>query len=199
MITNALNRLYWRFGGNDNKNPFPVNQSDLDALQEISNYIDESEKKQYEHNELFAKLYIYLSQKIMENDGSTVFETNHRRKIGNLLKKPLSHIIEDLKNSLNDSEMYFMLDKSKIKGGVIPEGMGHVHIDYIHEALSEEMSPENVLKTLNKWVKQKDKEQENIMELYKENPDAVLGNVWDYETVQDAMIAEVNNVINLNR
>lgn len=173
MVTKALNRIFWRFGGNGNKNPFPVNQGDLDALQELSDYVEETQKQQYEQNELFAKLYIYLSQKIMETDKSTVFETNHRRKIGNLLKKPLSQIVNDLTDSLNDSEQYALLQDAGC--------------DFKHPALRIEGETTKQTQKLNELLRTP----KNALKLSRQ--------VWNYEQVNEAIIAEVNHIINLSK
>ena len=173
-ITKAIQRLGWWFSEATKKdNTFTVNQNDIDALKAIDEFVEFGQKEQYNANHLFAKLYIYMAMKIMENDSSTVFENNHRRKIGNLLKKPLSQIIDDLTESLNDSERYSLLES--------------IGVDLKHPALRKEAEATKTMKELNKALKTP------------ENDTRLLGNVFSKEHVQEAMIAEINLLINLNR
>lgn len=168
-IYKALSRLQWRFSQGKE---FKPNENDIESFNEILKYYSETQKQQFEANELFAKLYVYLFQKILENDKSTVFDNNARRKIGNLLERPLSQIIEGLKDSLNDSEQYCFFSD--------------VEIELKHPAL---LSREEKQKSVDKAIER----------IKKEGSKRILGQVWDYETVKDAVMPEVNQMINLYR
>ena len=169
----AINRIGWRFGGNGNKKPFPVNAEDIEAFNQFSEYYEQTQKQQFEANELFAKLYIFTSMRVMEKEGSTVFDNSARRRIGNILKKPLSQIIQELQQSLNDGEQYGLLETA-----------GH---DFKHPALRKGVENTNVLRSLNELLKTA------------ENVSALTGDVWDYETVEQNMMAEINQQINIHR
>lgn len=169
--TQALNRIYWRFGGNNNSNPFPVNEKDIEAYNTLHDDYIERRKKQFHSYSLFAKLYIYLYMKILENDQTTVLEPFARRKIYNLLRKPLTQIIEDFQKSLNDSERYNLLEN--INNGEIkpPETLTMAEkAANLHKLEKLVMDPENRKK--------------------------LLGEVWDEETVDSLVEAEVNQAIN---
>lgn len=170
-IINAVNRLYWRFGGNGNKYPFPVNNKDIEAYNIIKDHILQSQKKQFEKEELFAKLYIYLYMKILQNDQTTVMDNRARKKIFNLLKKPLYQIVEEFQKSLNDSEQYGILET--IQEGKIK-----------HPATQTET--------------EKEASQERLKIILEDpkNKDKFMGEVWDYETVLNLVEAEVNQAIN---
>lgn len=171
-IKTALNRIYWRFGGNDNKNRFPVNEKDVEAYNSIKNYIAEKEKAQFVEQELFAKLFIYLYQKVIEQDQGNIFDTHCRRKIYNLLKKPMPQIISDFQQSLNDSEMYNLMEEVGID------------IDK-HPAFKTE--------------DQKNEETEKLKDKIA-NPDnhkRLSGEVWDFESVEECLISEVNQALDL--
>lgn len=172
-IKKSINRIFWRFGGNGNKNPFPVNQLDADALNEIIEYVDQKEKQQYEANELFAKLYIYIYQKILENDNSTVMDKEPRMKIYNLLKKPLTQVIDNFKDSLNNSERYELLEE--------------LNIDLKHPALQNEERSSNDIENLKEAIKDPEKLNQ------------LAGEVWDYETVSEILQTEINQAINYHR
>jgi hypothetical protein len=189
----AIERLKWRMGNET----FRPNKNDVEAINEIITFYNDFESRVFERQELFAKLYVYLFMKVLEQDKSTVFENEARRKIGNILEKPLCQIIEELQQSLNDSELYVMIDKTKTNG-VIPEGMDHIHEDYIAEVLSNSgISPnEKAIKVMN-WKKEKIKNQEAFNKLFKENPDAFTKGVWDYDKVEEEVMDEVNQMIKL--
>jgi hypothetical protein len=170
-IKTAINRIFWRFGGNENKKPFPVNQEDVNAYNSIDEYIKQAEKQQCQQNENFAKLYTYLFMKILENDKSTVMDNLARKKIYSLLKKPLYQVIEDFKNSLNDSEQYEALEAS---GASLK-----------HPLLINEQETADSVEKLKEFVKTP------------ENKSKLLGEVWDFETVKECIEAEINQALNL--
>lgn len=171
MVKQALNRIFWRFGGNGNNNPFPVNQADLDALQELIDYFEQAQKQQFEANQLFAKLYIANMMRIMDVEGSTVFDTTAKRRIGAVLKKPISQLIEELTESLNDSDKYALI--SSFEGALK------------HPATLSEV--------------QRIKRAQDIKESLKsdKNVDTLISGVWKYEDVEPNIVSEINHIINL--
>jgi|TARA_R110000803_G_scaffold54072_1_gene110640 hypothetical protein len=201
MINKAVQRLWWRFSEATKKGgTFTVNQTDLDALTQIAGYVEQDQKKQYEANELFAKMYVHTAMKIMEQDNTTVFDNNHRRKIGNLLKMPISQVIQNLVQSLNDSELYSIIDESKIKDGTINSKLSYMSFEALSHVMYSKGSTEKdiALKRIA-WDKQKLKESDNLERLFKENPDAFTGKTWTFDSVEPSIIAEVNQQINLNK
>lgn len=167
----ALNRIYWRFGGNNNANPFPVNENDIEAFNLLYDDYNRRQKEQFHDYTLFAKLFIYLYMKILLNDGSTIEDGFARRKIYNLLKKPLSQIIEDFQKSLNESGQYAFLNK--ITG-----------VEEKDHALQTEAEKAANLRKLEEMLK----DPENRIKFF--------GDVWDYDKVQMLAEAEVNQAIN---
>jgi len=170
-IKQALNRVFWRFGGNNNKHPFPVNQDDVDSYNAIEDYITKKEKEQFTNQELFAKLYIYLYMKILENEKTTIMDLHARKKIYNLLKKPMAQVIQDFTQSLNDSEAYSLLDSLGV------------------DSSDSRKETEQINKLVKEKLKEAVKTSENVSKL--------LGEVWDYDFVADCLESEVNQAINL--
>ena len=168
-VKKAIEKIAWRFL----KGNFTPNKNDQDAINDIIDYFNQTQNKQFEANELFAKMYIHTAMKIMESDGTTVFENSHRKKIGNLLSKPIDQIIENLQKSLNDSEQYGLLKDA-----------GH---DFRHPALRIEGETRETIKKLNELLKTH------------ENIERLTGEVWDFDTVKTAIEVEVNQMINLHR
>ena len=169
-IKQAVNRLFWRYGGNDNKNPFEVNQQDVDSYNAIEQYIAKKEKEQFINQELFAKLYIYLYMKILENDKTTIMDVNARKKIYSVLKMPMAQVIEMFTQSLNDSEAYSLLDSLGV----------------------DSSDSRKETKQSNELIKDKLKEAVKTPE----NVSKLLGDVWDYKFVAECLEAEVNQAIN---
>ena len=176
---------------------FRPNKNDEEAINEIITHNNDFAARVFERQGLFAKLFIYLYMKILEKDGTTVFDNSVRREIGNILEKPISQLLEELQQSLNDSELYRKIDKTKTNG-VIPEGMDHIHEDHIEEVLNSSnlSEKETAIKVFN-WRKERIKNKEALYKMYKENPDAFIKGEWDYETVEKAVMYEVNQMINL--
>jgi|GEM_PF-3569875 len=171
MAIKSLQRIGWRFSeaAKRSDKSFKINQNDVDALKDIAQYVEQTQKEQYQANHLFAKLYVYMFMKILEQDGSTVFDNNARRKIGNVLKKPLKQLIEELQRSLNDSEQYGLL-----------ENLG---IELKHPALRKEGETKKNMETINKLLES----------------ETIITDVFDFDTVEQAVMAEVNQQINLWR
>ena len=167
VVSKALDRIFWRFGGKGNKNPFKVNQADVDAFNSLSDYVKETQKKIVQHNQLFSKLYVYMVMKIMEQKGSTVYDNIARKQIGNVLKMPLSQLIEMLTESMNESELYGRFEEL----GVIQK----------HPALRTD-----------------DENAHNTQVLEKATAD-ILDKPWSYEDVEPAIIAEINQMIELHK
>lgn len=167
-IYKSLSRIKWRF---EQGKSFIPNETDITAFNDILLYYEETQKQQFEANELFAKLYIYIFQKVLEQEKSTVFDNRARNKIGNLLKLPLTQIIENLVKSLNESEQYCFFDD-----------------------LGIDLTKHPLLSTREEKQKEVDK---MVLQLKKEGFERLRGDVWDYETVSKALVSEVNQMINL--
>lgn len=172
-IIKAVRRLGWRFQEASRKEvkSFVINQNDLNALISIANYVEHIQKQQYQDHQLFAKLYIYLYMKILVNDGSTIEDGFARRKIYNLLKKPLSQIIEDFQKSLNESGQYAILNE------ITGRGENHLAIQTKAEKEANFQKLEELLKDPENRIK-------------------FFGDIWDYDKVQKLAEAEVNQAIN---
>ena len=114
-IKKAVQRIGWRFGGNDNKKPFPVNETDIEAYNAIVNFVKAQQEKQFEANQLFAKLYIFVYMRFISKMGATVMDTAPRKAIHKIFEKPIEQWIEEFKDEMNDSEMYSLLEKMGIE------------------------------------------------------------------------------------
>jgi hypothetical protein len=171
MVKKAIQRLGWRFSEALKKpdHSFRINQNDIQALQEIDAYVTQTQEQQYKDHELFAKLFTYLYMKILENDKADIYNNHARRKIYNLLQKPMYQVVEEFRDSLNESELYELLNDAGI--------------DLKHPASQSEQERESNISKLANALETK----ENMQKLTKE--------VWDFDTVKECIEAEVNQAI----
>lgn len=169
-IIQAVNRIGWRFGGNGNKNPFPVNEKDLEAFNAIIKVVKEHQDQQFQQNQLFAKLYIFVYMRFISKMEATVMHTEPRKAMHKILERPIERWIEDFKNEMNDSEMYEALKQSNIE------------IKHPLTLTDEEKKQNSINVSQNK---------ETLLKAIK--------NVWDYDTVKDCLEIEINNALNLNK
>ena len=173
-IKEAINRIYWRFGGNDNSHPFPVNEKDVEAYNVLAKVVEENQKQQFRNNELFAKLFIFTYKRMFELEGGNIMDqgmTAKRRKIYHLLQKPVPQLIEEFKDMLNDSEVY--------------ELYASIEVENKHPALQIEQARVSNMEKLQKALKTP------------ENKSKFLREVWDYDVVAECLESEVNQAIEL--
>lgn len=114
-IRQALNRIGWRFGGNGNKNPFPVNEKDLQAYNTIVKVVKEHQEQQFKQNELFAKLYIFVYMRFISKMETTVMDNEPRKALFKILERPIDRWVEDFRNEMNDSERYSSLKSAGVE------------------------------------------------------------------------------------
>ena len=171
-INKAVRRMGWRFqqAAKTRDKSFKINQNDIDALQSIADYVERTQKEQFQNNELFAKMYILCYMRILEKDNTTVFETFARRKLYGLLKLPISSMIEKFTEFLNEQEVLNLFEELKIKP--------------LHPSILTEKEKANDLERLLKALETP----ENLQRFNREN--------WDYETVKNCLEIEVNQAIN---
>lgn len=95
-LKESIQRLQWRFSQGKQ---FTPNQNDIDALNKVIDYINNSVKKEINENELFAKLYVktltdYLTCLNNDVDAS-------QKVISQLLNEPLINLYEKFRLRYN--------------------------------------------------------------------------------------------------
>ena len=100
-LNKAIERLSWRFGECDNIKP---NQTDLNALNEVIEYIADSKKELLSQNLLFAKLYIAVYKRTMEHYDSDVLDPIPQKELHRFLSKPIEWHYENFTEFLNQKE-----------------------------------------------------------------------------------------------
>ena len=115
-IIKAVKHLGWRFSetAKTEKRIMRLSQNDVDALNKIAESVELMQKQQYEANQLFGKLYIFVYMRFLAKHKATVMDTRPRKELHSILKKPISQWIEEFKQQLNDNEMYSLLEGAGI-------------------------------------------------------------------------------------
>lgn len=164
-IEKSVRRIAWRLS-----NGWKANQNDIDAVNEIIEFVNAKQKEQIKDNQLFAKMYIHIYGEYLKFYKATVFDEIPQKELHKILDTPLSEIIENFKKDLNDSERY--------------EIMKSLGMEDKHPA------------TRTDQEKQKEKEiTEQILE--KHSHDEIFFNdIWDYKTVEKNLIIQINAVLN---
>lgn len=172
-INKAVQRLGWRFDQASKRqdHSFIINQNDLDALKTIDTFVVKNQKGQLKNQELFAKMYIHNLTELVEYYNTTIFDPIPRKRIHEILRQSMPELTEKLKETLNDSEKY--------------ELMNEIGVGLKHPLIRSNEETGNGL----------DKLQEVLVD--PENKKRLLGEVWDSKTVKDCIETEVNKVINL--
>lgn len=172
-----------------------VNEKDIDAFNVLFEYTEHEKKRTVQNNILFAKMYITMLGAFIQNKGVSVFSKEARRDVELRLKMPLTQVLEEFTQILNDGELYYVLDKTRIKDGVIPEGFHHYNPDHVQYDLEERgYSKARTSDFLRRWEAQREKEKANFYQEIKETPEVPEG-TWNIEDVKECLIAEINNLI----
>lgn len=107
MIKKALNRISWRM-----QNSWKSNQNDIDAYNQIVDFVNNTNK--INDYQLFAKLYIWVYGQLLIHYNATVFDKEPQKELHRILDKPLTQIIEEFTNKLNQTELYQLLQDKGI-------------------------------------------------------------------------------------
>jgi len=94
-IETAANRLYWRFG---NKKSFTPDQTDLEALNSLVDWINGQQKIVLRDQQLFAKLYIHSLKELMLRYGNL---ENGKHELDTILGLSLAYQVDDFSFKFN--------------------------------------------------------------------------------------------------
>ena len=86
------------------------NQSDMDSLNFIINWINSQQSETIKNNQLFAKMYIYHLNHNIKYYSTNVSEFLPQKELSNLLSTELEHFYQSFTNKLNDNSKNEILD-----------------------------------------------------------------------------------------
>lgn len=112
-LKKSVNRLSWRFKKVDgNYKSFTPNETDIEAVNCLINWINRSKYKSIERNDLFAKLFIYQLNKQIEhfNYDKNIHPDKYKGYISFLDTEPEKSLCRILEMPLNSFYLAF-LDK----------------------------------------------------------------------------------------
>ena len=106
-IEKALNRINWRFKNPQvkiNESKIIINQSDIDAIDFLTNWVEQQKKETKQENLLFAKVFCYaFKNEIVFYNGSAKFAQS---KLVEILKMPLEHHYNKVHEVLNNFDLW---------------------------------------------------------------------------------------------
>lgn len=147
-----------------------VTEHDIKALETIMEFVEDKHKKQFNDYQLFAKLYVMVYAQFLERYNTTVFDEIPQKELHRYLEQPLERIIQRFTDKLNDSELYSLFKE--------------IGVDMKHPALVSQAQSDKDTSKIQKAIESKD------------NFERFTGQVWDYETVKQSLVSQINNVIN---
>jgi len=141
---------------------------DQQALNTIIEWVNDQRKITLNENQLFAKLFIYLYNQILDRYQSTVFDKIPQVTISKLLKTDLEYFYQAFTDSLNSNEAYHTMKENGI--------------DLKHPAiLSDKEKYENDLK---------------LKEMSDSDFDKIAKGTWEIEDVRDELNKMITNALN---
>ena len=99
-IEKALNRINWRFKNPQikiNESKITINQEDVNAIEFLTNWINDQKKETINQNQLFAKMYCYcLSNEIEFYKDVKFANTKLQEKLNEPIENHYNKIVKDL-------------------------------------------------------------------------------------------------------
>lgn len=106
-IEKALNRINWRFKNPQvkiNESKIIINQTDIDAIEFLTNWIEQQKKETKQENLLFAKVFCYaFKNEIVRYNGSAKVAQS---KMVDILKLPLEYHYDQIHIILNNFDLW---------------------------------------------------------------------------------------------
>lgn len=101
-IEKQLQRIAWRFGEGKK---FQPNQNDIEAYNDIAEYIDQKQRQQIIDNQLFGKLYIFIYREFVRHYQATVMDEIPQKELHKILARDLRLLVNEVKDDLNMFEL----------------------------------------------------------------------------------------------
>lgn len=137
-IENSINRISWRFKNEQIKigeSKILINQSDVEAVDFLINWIDRQKSETLQENLLFAKLYCYCLNHEIEFYKDIKFANS---KLQEELNKPIEIHYKTVSESLNRMELNYFMNSI----GIITD---HIEASILNQEQSDKQN--EILKT----------------------------------------------------
>lgn len=123
-IEKAVQRIGWRM----KENHWKHNEKDVEAFNQIVEYVENAQKKLYDRHELFAKLYIHMYCQYMMSYGGGIHSHVPKKKLNQELSKSTQEHILEFQDHLNSITSMRQLEQVKTKEDL--EGLKLKTYDY---------------------------------------------------------------------
>ena len=111
ILKKALDRLAWRFTSG---NSFTPNVNDIEAFNNVIEWVNNQKSETINNNQLFAKLFIYFFNQKIKETRTTVFDDEAQKELSKILNTPLNLFYEAFKVSLQENMREYIYEKNGI-------------------------------------------------------------------------------------
>lgn len=111
-IEQQLQRIAWRLGSGK---AFTPNQNDIEAYNDIAEYIDMKQKQQVIDNQLFGKLYIFVYREFVRHYKATVMDEIPQKELNKILARDVNSLLLEVMEDLNMFELKNAIEAKRHK------------------------------------------------------------------------------------
>ena len=141
-IKRAIDHFIWKFS-----NTWKPTKKDIEALNEIIEFVEQKHQKQFNDNLLFAKLYITFYGELLKFYNASVFDSIPEKAINKILDTEIELIIEKFVDKANLVEQ---TQKQVAKHGYKhPMQVKENLIEPLNEAMTYEEAVDNLTARIN--------------------------------------------------
>jgi hypothetical protein len=193
-IEKALGHFGWKLDPKNNQ--WKPTEKDLEAYNFMCDYVEQKQREQFQNYSLMAKLYVWAYQQHLIYYNATVFDNAAQVAVNKILDTDITILIENLKNHLNQSELYGLMDKAQM-----PDGHW-VHLDHIRSQLNQDgKTIEEIEQSITTLQVKRDAANERLNQLLAEHPEiknyAEKGEeLFSYQDVEENLKVMINAAIN---
>lgn len=144
-IEKSVQRIGWRL-----KNHWKHNETDVNAYNDIVEYVENAQKSLYEQHELFAKLYIHIYGQYLMKYMATPYDKIPRQVLNSELMKTTEQQMIEFHRITNDA-----MQLNQIKNIKNPEDLRSFKVDtFSYEFVEQNMEKQinEVIFKHNKWI-----------------------------------------------
>ena len=142
-IKNSVNWIYKRFkDAKESKySSFKVTENDIKTFLDIVRYIDIQREEKVAKNTLFAKLYVYHLNQLIDIYDTDVLENIPQKELSKLLNTPLDYYFTSFHNKIQNKWHDKMCDKIIQGKDIRKEYVKEKYtLEYVEEKLTEMMN-----------------------------------------------------------
>ena len=144
-VKKSIEHFIWKLDPKNNQ--WKATENDIKAIKEIAEFTETQLTKQYNDNQLFAKLYITFYGELLKYYDSTVFDPIPQKALHKILDTPIETIIQKFLDKANLQEQ--TIEHRKTNGIKHPKTVDTSDINPDAEAMSYEEAEQNLTAMIN--------------------------------------------------